>query len=121
MAGNFYESAEAVRLDGPVLFARLRNVDGGWEDAEIDLNEFIGNVDGQFVWDEPNFFETAAEVGFNFEGDDNVPILRAQLRDREGQWVPADINLGERLININGHFEFQYVSCTDLYILRPNY
>ena len=44
MAGNFYESAEAVRLDGPVLFARLRNVDGGWEDAEIDLNEFIGNV-----------------------------------------------------------------------------
>lgn len=48
MAGNFYESAEAVRLDGPILFARLRNVDGGWEDAEIDLNEFIGNVDGRF-------------------------------------------------------------------------
>ncbi|KAB8273729.1 Cyanovirin-N [Aspergillus minisclerotigenes] len=121
MAGNFYESARNVGVEGGVLFAELRTVDGEWVPAHIDLNEFIGNDDGQFVWEEPNFSETAGEVEFNFEGDDNVPILRAQLRTREGNWVQADINLGERLINSNGQFEFQFVSCTYLYILRPNY
>ncbi|PIG79607.1 cyanovirin-N [Aspergillus arachidicola] len=108
MAGNFYASAQDVRLEGPILIARLRNENGDWEDAEIDLNGIIGNDDGHFVWKEPNFIGTAREVVFNFEGADNVPVLRAQLRNRQGNWVPADINLGERLINRDGRFEFQY-------------
>ncbi|KAB8203793.1 Cyanovirin-N [Aspergillus parasiticus] len=121
MAGNFHASAENVRLDGPVLSARLLNANGNWEDANIDLNGCIGNEDGRFVWERENWFGTAEDVELRFEGPENAPILRALLRDRDGQLVPADINLGERLGNVDGHFEFQFVSCTNLDILRPNY
>ncbi|KAK6826760.1 hypothetical protein RU639_004498 [Aspergillus parasiticus] len=108
MAGNFYASAQDVRLDGPVLIARLRNENGDWEDAHIDLNRHIGNEDGRFVWHGENWFASAVDVEFRFEGADNVPVLRALLRNRGGQLVPADINLGERLINVDGHFDFQF-------------
>jgi hypothetical protein len=45
---TFYYSAEDIRIDdGHILRARLRTADGEWRDAEIDLNQHIGNVDGK--------------------------------------------------------------------------
>ncbi|KAE8167870.1 Cyanovirin-N [Aspergillus tamarii] len=120
MAGNFYESAIDVRVEGPVLFARLRTIDGEEVDASIDLNQHLGNSNGSFEWGGANFFETAENVHFNFEGDDNVPILRAELQNEAGELQPADVNLGERIINVNGQFEFQYVSCTNRWVLCRN-
>lgn len=44
---TFLETAEDVRVDdGHMLRARLQNVEGEWVDAEFDLNQVIGNVDG---------------------------------------------------------------------------
>ncbi|KAB8219450.1 Cyanovirin-N [Aspergillus novoparasiticus] len=119
MAGNFSQSATDVRVDGPILYARLENSDGYWEDAEFDLDQFIGNEDGRFVWGDNGFSQSATDIEFHFV--DEKPILRAQLQDRDGHWNDAEINLDEAITNNNGQFEFQYVSCTSLYILRPNY
>ncbi|KAE8310445.1 Cyanovirin-N [Aspergillus transmontanensis] len=106
MAGNFYESARDVRVQGSVLFADLRNVDGEWVPAEINLDEYLGNEDGHFVWEGSEFSHSAEQIEFSFEGEDNVPILRALLYAEE-QLRPDNINLGERIININGEFQFQ--------------
>jgi hypothetical protein len=35
-----------------------------------------------------------------------VPVLRAQLQDREGNWIHRDVNLAERIENRNGAFYF---------------
>lgn len=44
---EFHASAEDIHLDdGHILKARLINSDGEHVDAEVDLNDFIGNVDG---------------------------------------------------------------------------
>ena len=49
---SFHLSAEDIRIDdNHILRARLRNENGDWEDAEIDLNEHIGNEDGMIHWD----------------------------------------------------------------------
>lgn len=61
---------------------------------------------GSFQWDGVNFSESAKDISFSFEGGDAVPILRATLTNREGGDVNADINLGERIQNINGTFVF---------------
>lgn len=43
----FHHSAEDIRVDdGHMLRARLQRADGEWNDAEIDLNRFIGNDNG---------------------------------------------------------------------------
>ncbi|RAL11804.1 CVNH domain-containing protein [Aspergillus homomorphus CBS 101889] len=106
---SFHESAVpgSIRLEGPCLHALLRDEQGGERPAMVDLDQFIGNNDGHFQWGGNNFFETARGVYFDIEGGANVPVLRAELRDEQGGWRTADVNLAERLFNINGRFEFQ--------------
>lgn len=53
------------------------------------------------------FADSAENIHFSIEGGDNVPILRAQLRNIEGELVDADINLSERIGNDNGQFVFR--------------
>lgn len=60
---------------------------------------------GRFFWGGADFASSCENLSFRFEGDDNVPILRAQLRNAEGELVDADLNLGERIGNNNGQFE----------------
>ena len=45
---SFHYSAEDIRVDdGHILRARLQRADGEWNDAEIDLDNFIGNDNGE--------------------------------------------------------------------------
>jgi hypothetical protein len=47
---DFHASAEDMSLDNHTLKARLRDGNGEWRDAEINLNDFLGNEDGHFFW-----------------------------------------------------------------------
>lgn len=60
---------------------------------------------GNFHWDGNGFSGGADNVWLSIEGD-NQPILRATLRDGEGNGQDRDINLGERLGNNNGEFAY---------------
>ena len=48
---SFHYSAEDIRIeDGHILKARLQRADGEWNDSEIDLNNHIGNDNGESQW-----------------------------------------------------------------------
>lgn len=48
----FLLSARQVHLvDGHILKAVLTKRDGESRDAELDLNDIIGNTDGWFMWE----------------------------------------------------------------------
>jgi hypothetical protein len=58
---SFTESAENVRVDeGHILRASLRNGEGNNVDAEIDLDQFLGNHSGSYS----NLEASNANVGF---------------------------------------------------------
>lgn len=104
---SFHQSAEEIEIkDNHILFARLRNEDGDLKDAEINLDEFLGNDDGHFQWGGENFSHTADDVHFAIEGDDEVPVLRAVLLNGEGEPVESNVNLSERINNDDGAFVF---------------
>ncbi|KAJ5958109.1 Cyanovirin-N [Penicillium vulpinum] len=104
---SFHASASHIELeDGHILKALLRNEDGDEQESTLDLNEHIGNDNGHFHWEGGDFQSSADNISFDLEGDDNVPILRAVLRDAEGEDHDADINLSERIGNDNGHLVF---------------
>ncbi|KAL2125733.1 hypothetical protein VTJ04DRAFT_2098 [Mycothermus thermophilus] len=104
---SFHASASDIRVDdGHILRATLLDAEGNPVEAEFDLNGVIGNNDGSFQWGGVNFSESAEDISFNIEGDEEVPVLRAALRDIEGNLIPADINLAERISNNNGRFAF---------------
>ncbi|BCR84437.1 CVNH domain-containing protein [Aspergillus chevalieri] len=106
---SFHLTAEEIVIeDNHILKAQLRNEDGDLVEATLDLNEHLGNNDGAFEWDGENFSESAQNVEFSIEGDGEVPVLRASLhRVEEDEWVDADINLSERVVNDNGQFVYQ--------------
>ncbi|KAL4957841.1 hypothetical protein BDW69DRAFT_147894 [Aspergillus filifer] len=62
---------------------------------------------GHFEWAGSNFSESAEsdETSFDTEGS-GVPILRAALRNSDGELVAADVNLSERIENDNRGFAF---------------
>lgn len=62
---------------------------------------------GHFQWGGENFTETAEDVAFSIEGGGQVPVLRAHLKDEEGNLQQADVNLAERIENLNGELVFQ--------------
>ncbi|EUC43135.1 hypothetical protein COCMIDRAFT_38868 [Bipolaris oryzae ATCC 44560] len=104
---TFYHTAENIRIeDGHILRARLQRADGEWNDSEIDLNSCIGNDNGHFIWDGEGFAGSASNIHFALEGDGDVPVLRANLRDVDGNEESRDINLGERITNEDGNFRF---------------
>ncbi|KAE9975381.1 hypothetical protein EG328_003220 [Venturia inaequalis] len=104
---SFALSAENVRVDdGHILRASLRNGNGDLVDAEIDLNQFVGNENGNFSWSGQNFYGSCQNCSFSVEGGAAVPVLRAELRDQDGNFQPRDINLAERIGNNNGQFVF---------------
>lgn len=41
------EGAQHLRIEGSKLKGVLRNKDGGWHNAEMDLDQWIGNSDGK--------------------------------------------------------------------------
>ncbi|KAF2819206.1 Cyanovirin-N [Ophiobolus disseminans] len=104
---SFHYSAEEIRIDdGHILRARLQNGNGDWVDAEIDLNNHIGNDNGSFFWDGEGFAGSSENVHFTIEGDGSVPVLRATLFDGEGNGHERDLNLGERIGNNDGNFAY---------------
>jgi hypothetical protein len=124
---SFHGSAQEIRLeDGHILKANLANGDGEWNEVEIDLNNILGNnngsyrvhflpfhkmltmaaLQGSFEWGGENFAASAQNISFELEGDDSVPILRAELFNIDGEAVAGDINLAERIGNNNGEFHF---------------
>ncbi|KAK2730738.1 cyanovirin-n family protein [Colletotrichum kahawae] len=104
---SFHVSAENIRVDdGHILRPQLRNENGDLNDAEIDLNNCLGNDDGRFDWSGGGFSNSAENIHFSIEGGDNVPILRARLFNIAGEALDADCNLSERIGNDNGNFVF---------------
>ncbi|KAF2641554.1 Cyanovirin-N [Massarina eburnea CBS 473.64] len=104
---SFHLSAEDIRVDdNHVLRARLRNVNGDFQDAEIDLNNHLGNNEGQIQWDGENFSHSVHNVEFHIEGGGQVPVLRCFCRDSEGNEFARDVNLAERIVNNDGQFHF---------------
>ncbi|KAH8766626.1 Cyanovirin-N [Diaporthe sp. PMI_573] len=106
---NFHHTCEipSIRVDhGHILRCRVAREDGEYVDSEIDLNSCIGNDNGHFSWGGHNFAETAEDIRFHIEGD-NQPILRARLQSMEGDYEDRDINLTERIMNRDGCLCFE--------------
>lgn len=99
---TFIESSQNVRLAEDtvsVLRADLKRNDGSWRDASIDLDMFLGNIDGKFTWNKRGFRSSARQT--QLKGS----VLSAQLCKIDGSWVMDTFNLGDVLMNNDGVFQ----------------
>lgn len=52
------------------------------------------------------FSQSAQGAHFAIEGGASVPVLRAELRNENGEYFSRDVNLSERIENHNGRFVY---------------
>ncbi|PNP50360.1 hypothetical protein THARTR1_08964 [Trichoderma harzianum] len=99
---SFSASAQNIWLeDDHILVASVADEEGNWHESRIDLDNFIGNEDGWFMWDGVNF--SASANGVRLEGT----LLTAELPMRDGGYRERQgIQLDDRIANINGRLEF---------------
>ncbi|KAJ5664917.1 uncharacterized protein N7477_007365 [Penicillium maclennaniae] len=109
---SFHQSALSFELDDDhILKATLRTEDGEENESELDLNHIIGNNNGMlphcsFEWGGQDFKDSASDIELHREGDEDLPILRAKLKNVDDEEIDADVNLAERISNDNGNLVF---------------
>ncbi|KFG78559.1 hypothetical protein MANI_003012 [Metarhizium anisopliae] len=99
---SFYESSRNIWLeDGHILHAECAYGDDEWNESTIDLNDFVGNSDGWFVWNGVNFSESAGDISVD------GAMLTAELNMiEEGTRGRQGINLNDRIGNDNGRLVY---------------
>ncbi|KAL0630535.1 hypothetical protein Q9L58_010618 [Maublancomyces gigas] len=108
---SFHLTSSDLRVEShdgrSYLVGRATRADGSHNDVRLDLDGILGNDNGHFQWDGENFTGSARNVSFSIEGGGAVPVLRAELQNAEGHFQGADVNLSERVENVNGDLVFQ--------------
>ncbi|KAF9894871.1 hypothetical protein FE257_004492 [Aspergillus nanangensis] len=100
---SFHETACDIHLSPDnALVAICNNEEGSGLTSEIQLDDFLGNKDGHFVWGGKNVTQTSRNLRLIREGPSRLPILHADLQNSSGKYVGADCHLHEGIINING-------------------
>jgi hypothetical protein len=93
----FSLTSQEIRLnDSHELFALCQRCDQSWRESTIDLDQILGNIDGQFT---PGF-EMFSRTSQNCSLDGS--ILSAELQRSSGQWSSTRIDLDMIISNIDG-------------------
>jgi hypothetical protein len=106
--GQFGKTCQDVQLNGSILSASCKRIDGTYEATKIDLDNFIGNLNGTLSWDDHLFSLTCKDVGLSQSLSTREYVLNAQCEKVDGKtYVPTEINLDEDIANIDGLLEYE--------------
>jgi hypothetical protein len=98
---SFQLSSKDIHLvDGHILTASCEN-GGGWHDATLDLDGFVGNKDGEFDVHSANFSHSAESISI-IVGQDKVTLV-ASLRKWDGSLNSTKhLDLSKYIVNDSG-------------------
>ncbi|MEC4887265.1 MAG: CVNH domain-containing protein [Scytonema sp. PMC 1070.18] len=102
--GEFSKTCYDVEISDSTLTAVCAKADGYTpSETSIDLDEYIGNVDGTLEWNDHKFSLTCGNIGLI--GNNR---LRAECeRADQVNYLGTYINLDEHITNSDGRLEFE--------------
>lgn len=98
-------SGSNPNLSGSNFTVFLLYRDGRLHARTMDLNQYYANNNGRFQ-NGSGFYNTAQNVRLGTEADEESFILKAQLRTSGTNYVAAQTNLGEEIMNHSGNLQF---------------
>jgi len=97
---SYMDSCRNPELVGTILTADLKRNDDTWHSSSIDLDMFIGAVNGKFTWQQKYFSRRAQYISLQESS------LKAELYNpTNGTWSFDTFELRERLFNNDGAFQ----------------
>jgi len=106
-AGNFSQSCKDIHLDGSHLKAQCKRAQTGayGDTSTLKLNDYIGSKNGALVWNSKDFKEHCQNFEFRQASYYNA-LLTAYCKNNAGEYVHTQINLNERISNIDSHLKY---------------
>ena len=92
----FSNSSSNIYLKGTNLCATCLDSKGNKHDSSIDLNNYIGNIEGTLTWGKCNFAASSSNI--NLSGS----IICADCKDSKGNSHHSAIYLDNYISNIEG-------------------
>uniref|UniRef100_A0A1Y1KRI8 Cyanovirin-N domain-containing protein n=1 Tax=Photinus pyralis TaxID=7054 RepID=A0A1Y1KRI8_PHOPY len=100
---GFSRSSKNIELkSGHILAAECRDREGNWHYSRLDLDQYIGNDDGHFVWYDKDFSLTAINSSVN------ANILSADLKKNDTSYRDNQrLDLDDHIVNEDGRLTFE--------------
>jgi hypothetical protein len=107
--GQFSLTCEDITLDGSTLSAMCETRNGDQKETSINLDKYIGNLDGTLSWDDHNFSQTCSDLGLAQLLSSRQLILAANCERAVGgnTYSPSDIELDAHIANIDGTLKYE--------------
>jgi hypothetical protein len=109
--GKFSLTCSNISLNGIELQAKCRRDNGSDTQTRIDIDYLIANVDGTLTWSPPQgrFLASSKNCAANYTYKPSGPItiLSCDTAKRNGSWTNSNLNLDDRIANINGTLTYQ--------------
>ncbi|KAJ7267003.1 hypothetical protein B0H12DRAFT_1068210 [Mycena haematopus] len=99
-------SASGLFLEGTKLCGFCLGSDQKLHFSEINLNDYYGNRNGQFVSADRAFGNTAQNLSLSTQNERGKVMLRGQLRAYNHSYRQAEVNLAICIVNQGGQFGF---------------
>jgi hypothetical protein len=100
----FSQSSENIEIIGEernILRAYCHDKNGSGHISSIDLNSYLGNINGEFRWGGHNFTRSAVNVILK------GATLYADLQREDGTWNNATtVHLDDHITNNDGRLEY---------------
>jgi len=97
MTMSLAESCRSFKLEGATLICECLLANGSYKESWINLNQYIGVVNGNLVWHQRGFFENCTDI--HLEGT----ILYARCKKTgSDEWIDCSIDLALKLRNNDG-------------------
>ncbi|MCG5060772.1 MAG: CVNH domain-containing protein [Limnoraphis sp. WC205] len=106
--GQFSKTCEDIKLDGSILSASCERIDSSHQDTSINLDNFIGNLNGSLSWGDHLFSLTCKDIGLGQSLSTREYVLSAQCEKADGKtYVLTEITVDEDIANIDGLLEYE--------------
>ncbi|XP_028416695.1 uncharacterized protein LOC114540885 [Dendronephthya gigantea] len=98
----FSKSSRNIKIHDSVLSADCQDLQGFYQPSTLNLNDYIANEDGSMVWRKGgNFWASSRNSSLT-----DPAILHAECRRIDGSYASSQIDLDQKIANIDGKLTF---------------
>lgn len=98
-----------IEINGSTLSTKCKKINGDFQETSIDLNRYIGNLDGILSWGDKDFSKTCKNIGVAQLLSTRQLILVAECQPAVGGDVysPSEIELDAHITNADGTLKYE--------------
>ncbi|WP_332987291.1 CVNH domain-containing protein [Scytonema sp. PRP1] len=99
---------DKIEINGSILSTSCKKSNGDSQQTSIDLDKYIGNLDGKLSWSDKNFSKSCKNIAPAQLLSTRQLVLVAECKTAAGDtYYPSEIELDSHIVNIDGTLSYE--------------